>query len=118
MKNQKPIIVKRQAAQGDVMFRRIDKLPDGVIEKKGEACVVAHSETGHDHIVQDPKVVMFESPNDPLICYLVANSAFEVTHMRSFDTHAPLLLDGGNAAIWEVRRQREYTPNGWRRVED
>lgn len=34
---------------------------------------------------------------------------------RSFDTHESILLKGGT---YEIRRQREYTPEGWRRVED
>ena len=29
-----------------------------------------------------------------------------------------LRLMGGVGSIWEVRRQREYVPNGWRRVQD
>lgn len=111
--------VKKQAAQGDVLFRRISKLPKEAIEIKREGIlVVAHSETGHDHVVQDPVVVMYESPADPLKCYLVSTNPFEVTHLREFDMHAPLLLDGGRDAVWEVRRQREHTPEGWRRVED
>lgn len=113
--------VTQQAAQGDVLFIRRDALPDGLsrVDRDGDA-VVAHSETGHHHVVRDPHVVMFEPPNDPLVCYLMneIGGEFEVTHLRSFDTHAPLLLDGGPGAVWEVRRQREHTPEGWRRVED
>ena len=36
-------------------------------------------------------------------------------HLRSFDTHETIKLPVGT---FEIRRQREYTPEGWRRVED
>ena len=111
--------VTRQAAQGDVLIRKVDELPVRVTKVKSNGkLVIAHSETGHDHVVQDPNVVMYELPDNPLVCYLVAANPFEVIHQRAFDTHAPLLLDGGGEAVWEVRRQREYIPEGWRRVED
>lgn len=115
--------VNNQAAQGDVLFRRIDKLPDGVVPvKRNGDLVVAHSETGHDHVVSSPNVTMYEHPTNPLIGYLVAHEDFEVKHNRSFDTHATLKMRGGYAevgkSVWEIRRQREHTPDGWRRVID
>lgn len=110
-----------QAAQGDVLLRRVKRVPDGAVrtDRDGDL-VIAHSETGHHHVVRDPHVACFEPPNDPLVCYLVneLGTPFEVTHLRSFDTHAPILLDGAPGSVWEVRRQREHTPAGWRRVED
>jgi hypothetical protein len=36
-------------------------------------------------------------------------------HKRTFDTHESILFEPGN---YKVRRQREYTPEGFRRVED
>lgn len=50
-----------------------------------------------------------------MICYLSISDPTALTHERSFDTHEPILLNPG---IYEVRRQREYTPQGWRRIED
>ncbi len=116
------IEVQRLAAQGDVLFRRIDRLPDDTVEQphKGRL-VVAHSETGHHHAVDDPAVKLFEKvTRDPMVCYLqIAGEAqfAEVVHHRPHDTHETLRLLG-NGSTWEVRRQREYTPEGWRRVED
>lgn len=106
------------AAQGDVLFRRVATLPK---KAKAEECtgqiVVAHSETGHHHAIEDDGVVRFDV-GDPLLCFLRIDGAYaDVVHHRSFDTHATVRLEGGGA-IWEVRRQREWTPEGWRRVED
>jgi hypothetical protein len=111
---------KTMAAQGDVMFRRIDALPNGVkaVERKGPV-TVAHSETGHNHEIRNPEVTMFQKLEaDPLICFLQIDGKYaDVVHCRNFDTHETIRLPGGGS-IWEVRRQREYTPQGWRRVED
>jgi len=112
--------VTRQAAQGDVLFRKVDKLPSDakLVERKGDL-VVAHSETGHHHVVRELGVQHFDI-GDPMICYLVSDGVpgFDVVHNRSFDTHGTLRLEGGVGSVWEVRRQREHTPEGWRRVED
>ncbi len=115
-------------AQGDVLFRRIPDLPEGLTVVRAKEHIVAHSETGHHHIagVFKPEALAEDLANgevlicrfvsnDPLISYLECGEPIEVVHHRDYDTHAPLVLEPG---IWEVRRQREYTPEGWRRVED
>lgn len=114
------MIASRQVAQGDVLFRRAKKVPKEFkrTERKGRL-IVSHSETGHHHAIDDTGVVMFDA-GDPLRCFLVLESveSCDVIHHRSFDTHAPISLGGGVGAVWEVLRQREYVPDGWRRVED
>jgi hypothetical protein len=110
--------IKKLGAQGDVLFRRIDKLPaDAVEQKRNGAVVVAHSETGHHHEVETLAVRHFErATRDPMICFLAVDGEFaDVVHKRPFDTHETMRLTPG---FWEVRRQEEYTPEGWRRVED
>lgn len=111
----------KTAAQGDVCFIRRETLPAGLIEVKpvNGAIVVTHSETGHDHVMvldraPEPAVRMFADDN-PLIAWLQVNRPTALEHKRSHDTHAPILFQPG---VYEVRRQREYTPEGFRRVED
>ena len=107
------------AAQGDVLITRIDTLPKGLSETSsvGGKFIIAHSETGHHHTVMERPGVKFFSGKDPMIAYLEVIDNVEVTleHERSFDTHESLLLKGGT---YEIRRQQEYTPEGWRRVAD
>jgi hypothetical protein len=103
------IHVKSIAAQGDVLFRRIPALPGDVIEQpRVGRLVVAHSETGHHHAIDDLGVRLFErQQRDPLICYLsVDGDSADVVHHRAHDTHQTLRLVPG---VWEVRRQREWT---------
>ena len=107
------------AAQGDLLIRRIDKLPPGIkpIASDDGKFIIAHSETGHHHSVIERPGVEYFSGDDPLIAYLRVIDSVEVTldHERTFDTHESLLIKGGT---YEIRRQREYVPEGWRRVED
>lgn len=111
--------IERQGAQGDVMFVRVAEIPDGATERPAGRIVVAHSETGHHHTIDDTGVVHYTT-KDPLVCYLQLAGIGEcrVIHHRPHDTHETLGLGGGLGAVWKVIRQREYTPEGWRRVED
>lgn len=117
--------ISKIGAQGDVLFRRVDALPPNAAEvPRNGPIVVAHSETGHHHTVDHKALRHFEVPGDPLVCYLRMDDGIEidggadVVHHRSWDTHETMRLLGEAGAIWEVRRQREWSPEGWRRVED
>ncbi len=118
-----PVTFINRAAQGDLYIRRVDSVPDGLRMAKAEAgaFIVAHSETGHHHIIEaSPRVAIYET-DDPLVAYLRVIEATDeaeaviLRHQRSFDTHAPIAIPPG---VYELRRQREYTPEGWRRAQD
>lgn len=112
---------KTTAAQGDVCFIRREALPSDVkeIAPTDGKIVVTHSETGHDHVMvldraAEPAVRMYGGDN-PLVAWLSVNRPTALEHLRPHDTHEPIMFEPG---IYEVRRQREYTPEGFRRVED
>ncbi len=114
---------KNQAAQGDLLIRRVDAIPAGLADMKPEngAYIVAHSETGHHHVIDAaPRVRVYET-SDPMLSYLEVIEATDeaeaviLRHMRGHDTHAPIAIPPGT---YELRRQREYTPEGWRRAQD
>ena len=112
--------IERMGAQGDVMLRRVSEIPEGFEAAKNEGRVIlAHSETGHHHAIDDTGVVHYVG-KDQLISYLRLESVEygDLVHHRSFDTHETLRLSGGQGAVYQVIRQREYTLDGWRRVED
>ena len=109
--------VKCMAAQGDVMFIKIDKLPDNLEtakEDKGKF-VVAHSETGHNHVIDSRNAQMLIDKTNDFVAYVKISKPTKVEHQRSFDTHESLLLTPGN---YQVRRQREYVPEGFRKAQD
>ena len=109
--------VKFMAAQGDVMFIRIDKIPINAVktDEKDGHFIVAHSETGHNHVIDSKNAQMLIDKTNEFVAYLKISKETEVKHQRSFDTHESLLLTPGN---YIVRRQREYVAEGFRKVAD
>lgn len=115
-------IFTNTAAQGDVFFRRVESLPEGLTPQFANdrnEIVVTHSETGHNHVMlldrePTPAVEMFNGDN-PLISWLKVNRPTALEHQRTHHTHESILFQPG---IYEVRRQQEQRPEGWRRVAD
>lgn len=110
-----------QAAQGDLLVRYIDRLPADARERSrspGEPLVVAHSESGHHHLIEADGVVMYEV-SDPLVCYLRVDGDYvPLIHAKTGPhAHQPLVFRRG---VVEIRRAREWNP--WtrsdRRVQD
>lgn len=120
-------IATNAAAQGDCILRKVKAIPAGFTETKrkpGEQIIVTHSETGHHHVVNNDGVRLFE-PSDrngdnALVCYLQMGDVcdFTLEHLRPYDTHEAIQFKGQPGDVFEVRRQREYSPEGWRRVQD
>jgi len=107
------------AAQGDLLIKRIDAIPSAArptVPLDGKY-ILAHSETGHHHTIVATPGVEFLETEDPTVAYLRVIDEVEalLEHERSFDQHESLLIQGGT---YEIRTQREYTPEGWRRVQD
>ena len=107
---------KSICAQGDVLIRRIEAMPSGLkkIDPDGAYVIVTHSETGHHHVMDADKAEMFQGP-DLLTAFLLVRKACKLTHLRPHDTHEAIKFSPG---VYEVRRQREYVPEGFRRVAD
>lgn len=106
------------AAQGDVLFEKIDKIPEGLESAKAEngVFIVTHSETGHHHVVKERSAQMLIDKTNAFVAYLKINDNCQIEHLRDFDTHKPIAFDKGD--IIKVRRQREYTPEGFRKAAD
>ena len=113
------------AAQGDFIIRRIAELPADIvpIQHENGKFIVAHSETGHNHVMVADRVQAFEPVADKnntqnvdlYKMFLLVEENSVIEHLRSYDTHEPIMVPPGK---YEVRRQREYTPEGFRRAAD
>ncbi len=110
--------IEKLGFQGDVAFVRLARAPKRGMEvaRTTEGLIVAHSETGHHHVLEGEAKLFEAAERNPLVCFLRIDGDFgQVVHRRAFDTHETIALKKG---WWKVVRQREYTPQGWRRVED
>lgn len=110
---------KNFAAQGDVLFIKVsDNTPHNtLVEVKPEngKLIVTHSETGHHHVMEATKAKMYSLPDSIMNCLLVVDEPTVLEHLRSHDTHEPIAFDKGT---YKVIRQREHTPEGFRKVQD
>lgn len=107
---------KNMAFQGDLCLRRIETIPMAAqrVDLVDGRHVVAHSETGHHHTIPSD-VELWRDPGDDMVCFLRCESPALLEHHRGYDQHEAIQIGPGT---YELRRQREYTPEGWRRVED
>lgn len=112
---------KHPIAQGDVLLIPISRADVDENTREASDLIVGHSETGHHHVVEVPatsRTVRLET-DSPLVSYLLSDAPYiDIVHKRSYDTHETLRLPAGPDRAWLVRNQREYTPEGWRRVQD
>lgn len=108
----------KMAAQGDVLFEKVNSLPDNLTAATPEngEYIVTHSETGHHHVVLERSAQLLIDDTNEFISYIVANEDCEIIHKRDFHTHQPIGFKQGD--IIKVRRQREYTSEGFRKAQD
>ncbi len=108
---------KNICAQGDVLIRAVAAIPTTakLVPPCGAQVIVTHSETGHHHVMEADRVDMYCDAENPLLAWIKVNRPATLEHLRPHDTHEAIKFAPGN---YEVRRQREYVPEGFRRVAD
>lgn len=104
--------------QGDVLFTRIARLPQGERHKR-ENATVAHGEvTGHSHAlaVEDREAAEVLEIGKGLYVH-VSGSGIRIESGATFvhEEHAPVTLPRGT---YRVTIQREYSPEAIRNVID
>jgi hypothetical protein len=101
--------------QGDLLLVPAHELPEGVRPAGLGRLVLAEGEaTGHAHVVDDERASLHREPWSLRRSYLLVDGAEPVTLMH--EEHDELALPAG---LYEIRRQREYVPQGRsRRVSD
>lgn len=106
-------------AQGDLLIIPCKAIPK-TAKPATAACghyIVAHSETGHHHVIDKRKAEVFEAADDTFVAYIrTLGSGAEIEHKRDFHTHETIALQPNQT--YEIRRQREYVPEGFRRAHD
>jgi hypothetical protein len=101
-----------QARQGDVMIESVSELPKNLklFKRENGRIILAKSETtGHAHAICDEEVESFVDAEGNL--YLNVEEETTVVHEK----HATIRLPIG---YYKVTRQREYSPESVRHVQD
>ena len=101
--------------QGDVLLVAIEAVPHNAetVKRSMRGLVLAEGEaTGHAHVITDDAAELVTADEAAELYLLVhGTEAVELLH----EEHATVLVPPG---AYEVRRQREYTPEEIRRVTD
>ena len=91
--------------QGDLLLVPVAELPESVRRVRGKRLVLAEGEaTGHAHVVHDKRASLYQC-SWPATRYLRVEGVEPVSLVH--EEHDPLPVLPG---VYEVRRQREYTP--------
>ncbi len=94
--------------QGDLLFLPVSEIPsDAKVQEDG---IIARGEaTGHTHRIRagQQAALMIAAG----MAYIQARAETVIEH----EEHAEVILPPG---LFIVKRQREYTPQGWRQVAD
>lgn len=94
-----------QARQGDVMLKKIEAMPKGVM--KAKSAIVAVGEGHHEHkAIGDLQVMELDEK-----LYLAVNTEGKLVHVHTgtetLAEHLPIDLEQG---FYEVIHQRQYNP--------
>ena len=109
----------RPMAQGDLLIIPIKTIPANAkpATVQNGHYIVAHSETGHHHVIERARAEVYEAADDTFIAYVkTLGDGAEITHKRDFHTHETIGLSPNQT--YEIRRQREYVPQGFRKAQD
>lgn len=103
--------------QGDVMFRRIGRLPEGNRKKRANATVAYGEVTGHSHhlMEQDLEVAEVLEIGDGLYVHVSEGGVRIEGATFVHEEHGPITLPAGD---YEVTIQKEYHPEAIRNVLD
>ncbi len=95
--------------QGDILLRKVGKIPEGAKVKQSGHVVLAYGEsTGHSHHIESQSALLLEENGQN---YLQLEQPETLLH----EEHAAQQLEGGK---YIVIRQREYSPEAIRQVND
>ncbi len=89
-----------QNQQGDVLLKRVEKMPEGVteIQRKNGRIEVMHGEQGHIHAIEDVDAMFYEKDGKH---YLLATKPVRLIH----EEHHTQIVEPG---IWEIGQVKEY----------
>jgi hypothetical protein len=100
--------------QGDVLFKRVDRVPAGNFKSREGGHILEGEATGHIHRIAEEDLdgaELREFESGRLFLSVSAEGGISIVH----EEHDPIALPAGD---FEVIRQREYSPEAIRNVAD
>lgn len=103
-----PDQVSRLGAHGEITFIAVDALPDGFKSQAPDdpgGFIVAHSETGHHHVLAADGVEYMPDREDALVAWVRIVKDAPLIHRRANDTHRTLTIKPGLYRIHHAREE-------------
>lgn len=93
--------------QGDVALIPVEKVMGDLVtlEPSGRDLIVAHSETGHHHVVEAEKADGFVDAEDPSRLWMIVREPTEIVHQREEFQHEAQIVPAGHYLV-----QRQTAP--------
>ena len=91
---------------GELMLVPVDDLPKGKT-RQVQTQVVAHSESGHHHVVEATQAFEVLGDVDTADLYLRLYEPAKLVHQKTSDAHRTLDVPAGT---WKVLKKTEYDP--------
>lgn len=95
---------------GEATIIKVNKVPTGLKFKPADSAIIAHSESGHNHVLEkvnegisDIQIAHDESGN----IYFKVTGEAQIKHKKSFDIHETTKVSEG---VYIVGIEREYDP--------
>lgn len=96
--------------QGDVLLLKVSRAPAGAQKRDGRIVLAYGEVTGHAHAIDDEFAELMEFEGRRYL-RVPARKVATLTH----EEHGAIQIPGG---IYEIRQQREYSPEEIRNVKD
>lgn len=113
---------KLQAAQGDMYLIKVDSIPTEFekVKPEGENHILAHSESGHHHVVSSMAASRYIQPGNGFVSYIELLEDEPIfKHLKGGpDAHKPIKALAKKGEYFKIIRQRQQSPKGWVRSED
>jgi len=106
--DQQVIDVDNWGEQGDLRIVRCKRIPDK-FQTQTDDVIVAHSETGHHHVVDLNEVDVFHHPENERKKYIrLKGESANVIHMRDHRTHKTQRVVGKPGDVFKLIRQVDF----------
>lgn len=98
--------MKEPYQHGEIVLQPIDKIPDSGTTKNHKTFIVAHSESGHHHVLESTKQFKVTKIDKERL-YLELFEPAKLVHKKAVDFHPTLPIAPGK---YEVYRKTEFNP--------
>jgi hypothetical protein len=108
--------MKNVYRHGEVSLIEVSQAPKGLF-KRLKSFILAHSETGHNHVLEATKAADLEIYERKGEVFVKVNSPVNLVHKKAFDSHRTLEVSPG---LYKRYEATEYDPFAdlQRRVKD